>query len=370
MTINRKGDKLGQHMGRANGPRNIFRSKGKKYYAQLISHYKEGDAFTSPDGTWHQGLAMFVIRDELQEDELGGVMFTAGPLVKATWNNFDNTSKEYFETVDHATAILVNLLNYLPLDLSKIPEWFHGRCFEFRFDNQADEGLDPTRPIFNISARDGIQKNIRRWVLGENFETKDALEAMKKILWNTYELNPDVGITFNLFAKMLGLSENVVKGYMRRLVDGQLATISSGTDQERIISIKAKYELVEQMEGGGVKKTMTQDNRKYVTNISGGIHGSAVTINSQGDVHQEFISVTKLVDEIDDLKQTQKDEVKELVQQLDAEMADKKDENKIVGLIKKIAGLSAKVFQNLTTNPTIGPFISYYLAKASGIDLP
>ncbi len=347
-------------MGRVNGPKAIFRNKGKKYYAQLIGHYKEGEAFASPDGTWHQGLAMFVIKDELQEYELGGVMFTSVP----------NTSKEYFETVDDTTAVLVNLLNYLPLDLTKIPEWFHGKCFEFRFDSQADEGLDPTRPIFNISAKDGIQKNIRRWVLGENFETKDALEAMKKILWSTYELNPDVGVTFNRFAKMLGLGEDVIKGYMRRLVDAELATISSATDQERVISIRAKYELVDQMEGGGVKNTMTQDNRKYITKIEGGIHGSAVTINPQGDVHQEFINITKSIEEIDDLDSTQKEEVKELVQQLDAEMANEKDENKIVGLVKKIAGFSVKAFQSLTTNPTIGPFISYYLAKASGIVLP
>lgn len=360
-------------MGRVNGPQNIFRNNGKKYYAQLIGHDREGEKFTSPDGSWHTGLAMFVIKDELQENELGGVMFTAGPLVKAVWNNFDQTSKDYFDTVDDATAVLVNLLNYLPLDLASIPEWFHGKCFEYRFNNQAQEGKDPTRPIFNIDSRDGIQKNIRRWVLGDNFTTQDALEAMKKVLWNLYEINPDVGVTFNRFARILGLGENVVKGYMRRLVDAGLAKVSSGTDQEPIIAIKATYDLVDEMEGG-VKKKMTgdyNDNRQYIVNVRDitAKDGGAIAFANVGDVKQEFENIMKQVDEIEDLSPEQKEEVKGLVTDLDNEMKGTGDQNKVVGILKKIASISAKAVRLVTDNSTMAPFLVHYLAEAAKITL-
>lgn len=357
------------------GPKNMFRSNGSKYVTKLIAHIsKDGSGLARmvSQGGFVNVIVAFEIFDEFGEEPLGAVMFTVAPLVSAVSKFSEKPFKGHYKSIDETAEVFTNLLSYLPFDIDKINPSYRGhQIYEYRFDSNFPDGSHDKLGRYMINTTGGIDKTIKRLVLGDNPSTTKIIESMKEALYCKYYLNQDVGISKNVFCKMVGVHLPPVQTNMRILVNSGLAEPTSESSTEGIISIKATDALRKEIEGGD-EKPMSQDNRKYIT-IHGGVSakgGSAINISVEGDIQQEFESVEHSVDNIDGLSNTQKREVKGLIQELNKEMAGKKDENKIVGILKKIGSISKQAIQKLTDNSTLAPFLTYYLAKTAGIPLP
>lgn len=328
-----------------------FRKSGKKYVAEFI-----GDRFVSeksPNGLI-EGVAMFRILDEHQKKVLGCVSFTVSLLVGLTRTGFPKHYK---------VEALVNLFHYLPFDPEKF-EGIYPSCYEYRFDSGLEEDIGEDG-LYRIKAEGDFESIFQRLIFGDTVTNRKIQDAAIEVMFNDWEDHPDTNVLVEILAAILPVAEtNLIKNLKLLLSEHKIHAVSSPGDPQKLISVGLEPTTIRELEGETETAIQSPQMVKniYGTNIENlTTHGDNSPINiSVGDINTAFGDIIKQVEE----KEFEgKKEVLESVKELQGELGGNKDPKKVKGLMEKIKGKAAWVYNLIFKNPVLTAYLSQLLLK-------
>lgn len=307
------------------------------------------------------------IYDADTEDCIGAVIFRESMLLDFMWKNAP--AKPFPESFED--EFLVNLLHYLPFDPDKLRELYGrgGACYVYRFVRDLDNG-EKDGETFDIKVINSFQETFRKLMFGDSLSNEKIQLAILELLYNHWQSNAKTNLPAKLIYNVLPLQENRVQANLQFLHEEDCIYILTDTSGNEV-SIKIKTKGIRVIEGNVRKEVEAKvDNRKYYTSIGNIItHGTNSPVNVNiGEINQAFDREIKKVEK-SSLSDMEKEEAKKALNELQAEITGRKDENKIISLLKKLGSFGINITNWLMQNETIAPFLTFYLAKALQIPL-
>lgn len=227
----------------------IFKINNQSYKAILQrKDFRTKDPFGN-------GLAMFAILDEHEEETIGCISFGASLLNTLTSNN---KSKSLL-TSEKSDLLYVSLLPHLKPDIDQLKRIFQkgSWCLAYFFSSQRETEFSKEDQIYYIKIQDGFYKTVQNIIFGNEITNSKIQKKILEILYNHWEEDSITNILFEDLQIMIPLESQAIYRNLKALEEENKIGIQySPSDDTKIISMRIKLEGRKEIEGG--KKLVLQ----------------------------------------------------------------------------------------------------------------
>lgn len=308
-------------------------------------------------------LRRLLIKDAETSKLVGCVVFYVGLLASYSWNSDEATEYGKEENEEFAFA---NLLPHLSFNFEHLKDTFDrgSTCLIFTFDKDRDV-TNGDKINYTIQLKDSFFKTAQNIVFPEGINKKDIETEILQILLNSLEENPNTYMLFEELQASIPLTKRSLVFHLNLLKeDDKVDFISSpNSDPPKIISVKIKSKGIKVLDGA--EDTALQSPH-IVKNIGVNIEnittqGDNSPINiTVGDINTAFANITK---QIEESKFDNKKEVLVLMKELQQELSGNKNPQKVKGIMARIKGKAAWVYNLIFKNPVLTAYLTQLLLK-------
>lgn len=334
-----------------------FKNKNKTYRLVL-----ERKGFDIANGSFKKGLAMFSVLDEYEDETIGCISFGVSLLNSIT---SDDRSKKLINS-EKSELLFLSLLPHLELNFDQlIKNYKHSYCTAYLFDSQSETGYFEKEQLYYIKIQNGFYKTVQD-IIFQGEITNDKIQGkILEILYNHWEEETVTNILFEDLQIMIPVEFKALYRNLKALEEeDKIEILSSPSDNTKIISAKIKADGRKEIEGR--KNTPPSAIIEYIM-------GNKIQASTTGDkspivIGQNInLAFGDIITEIENENGENKEQAINLVKDLEKEVTNDKNPDKVINILKQIKDKASWVNQKILSHPLLSQLLAMILANKIGL---